>query len=542
MADRLDTYEIIVVGAGSAGCVVAGRLAQTGRYRILVLEAGPNDRSPWIHLPIGYGKSFYASRVNWMYRTEPVPGLESRIIYQPRGKVVGGSSSINAMVFVRGQAEDFDGWAGMGNPGWAWSDLLPLYRRMEDHDLGENTFHGTGGPVHVTDTRKEVHPLTHKFVVAAQEAGLPYNTDLNGLTQEGVGYYQINTRAGLRDSAARAYLRPALKTGRVRLETLALVTRILLKGHRAVGVEYLKGGTLRQAKASMEVIISGGAINSPQLLQLSGIGPARLLKERGFDVAVDLRAVGAHLQDHVCYDHIYRSRQPSLNDDLLPLAGKIRVGMQYLLTRRGPLALSVNQAGGFYRSRAAAGRPDMQLYFSPLSYERAVSGVRALMKPDAFSGFSTSISPCRPTSRGRVTVKSRDPTAAPAIEPNYLSTEEDVADMIAGAKFLRRIAATRTFATLIAEELKPGADFQSDEELLADIRVRAYSVFHPCGTCRMGPDPSDAVVDAKLRVHGLAGLRIADASIFPTVPSGNINAPAMLVGEKAADLVRQSDD
>jgi choline dehydrogenase len=529
--------DIIIVGAGSAGCAIAGRLAETGRFRILVLEAGPPDISPWIHLPIGYGKTFYAPHVNWMYRTEPVPGLGDRVIYHPRGKVVGGSSSINAMVYVRGQREDFDLWAAMGNPGWAWSDLEPLCRRMEDHDLGTSAGHGTGGPVHVTDIRDLAHPLTHKFVAAAQEAGLPFNPDLNGLSQEGVGYYQINTRDGLRDSAARAYLRPALKTGRVRLETQAHATRILFEGRRAIGVEYVQGGVKLQARAGREVILAGGAINSPQLLQLSGVGPAELLGSHGIPVVTDLPSVGAQLQDHLCYDHVYRSREPSLNDDFRPLSGKIWVGLRYLLTRKGPLALSINQGGGFYRSRPRVERPDMQLYFQPLSYEHAVPGVRALMKPDAFSGFSTGISPCRPTSRGTVTIRSADPMVAPAIAPNYLSTDEDIADMLAGARFLRAIAAAPTFAALIEEELKPGPVCISDDEHLADIRARSYSVFHPCGSCRMGPDPSSAVVDPRLQVHGLAGLRVADASIFPAITSGNINAPAMIVGEKAADLI-----
>lgn len=533
----MSSYDLIVVGAGSAGCALVGRLAASGRYRILVLEAGPPDRSPWIHLPIGYGKSFYAPRVNWMYRTEPVPGLRNRSIYQPRGKVVGGSSSINAMVFVRGQASDFDAWAAQGNPGWSWADLLPLYRRLEDHDFGASASHGVGGPVHVTDISREVHPLTHRFVQAAQEAGLPFNPDLNGPSAEGVGYYQINTRGGFRESAARAYLRPALKTGRVGLETEARVTRILFEGQRAVGVEYSQNGRLHRATAAAEVILAGGAINSPQLLQLSGIGPAELLTRLDIPVVADIGAVGAHLQDHLCYDHVYRSREPSLNDMLLPFWGKVRVGLQYLLTRRGPLSLSVNQGGGFYRSRADAPSPDMQLYFSPLSYERAEPGVRALMKPDDFSGFSTSISPCHPTSRGHIHLRSPDPMEAPAIRPNYLATAEDRDTMLTGARFLRTIAATPTFRALIDAEIHPGPTSVTDDDLLADIEARAYSVFHPCGSCRMGPDPADTVVDPALRVHGITGLRVVDASIFPTIPAGNINAPSMLIGEKAADLM-----
>ncbi|MGE8943125.1 GMC family oxidoreductase [Leptospira interrogans] len=535
----MDSYDHIIIGAGSAGCVLALRLAQAGR-RILVLEAGPSDRSPWIQMPIGYGMSFYNPRVNWMYRTEPVRELDGREIYQPRGKVVGGSSSINAMVYVRGQPEDYDAWAALGNPGWGWADVLPLYLRMEDHAFGASEWHGAGGPLHVTDIASDVHPLTRLFVQAGIEAGLAFNSDLNGARCEGVGIYQINTRSGFRESAARAYLRPALKTGRVCLETEALATQILFEGRRAIGIAYHQHGQSRQARAEAGVIVAAGAFNSPQLLQLSGIGQPDLLTGHGIEVVAESPQVGRNFQDHLCYDHVYRSRQPSLNDVLLPLFSRLRIGIEYVLRRRGPLSLSVNQGGGFYRSRPEVSRPDIQLYFSPLSYVRATPGVRKLMKPDAFSGFNTSISPCRPTSRGEVTIRSADPADAPSINPGYLSTPEDVRDMVAGATFLRRLADTTTFTSLIADELKPGLAYQSDDELLADIRQRAYSVFHPCGTCRMGNDPAQSVVNSSLEVHGISGLRVADASIFPLIPSGNTNAPAIMVGEKASDLILAS--
>ncbi|QJP12762.1 FAD-dependent oxidoreductase [Starkeya sp. ORNL1] len=532
----MSEYDYIIVGAGSAGCAVAGRLAEAGRFRILVIEAGPRDRSVWIHMPIGYGKSFYNPRVNWMYRTEPEPQLDGRTIYQPRGKVVGGSSSINAMVYSRGQAEDFDAWAAQGNPGWGWPDVLSYYRRMEDHALGASPWHGAGGPLHVSDIAGNVHPLTHALVEAGRQAGLAFNPDLNGATTEGVGYYQINTAGGFRMSAARAYLWPALKTGRVDLVTDALVTKVRFEGRRAVGVAYRRDGVEHEARARGEVILAGGAVNTPQLLQLSGVGPGALLSRHGVPVVID-SPVGRNLQDHLCYDHVYRASRPSLNDDLLPLLGKLKVGLAYVLARRGPLSLSVNQGGGFMRSRPGLDRPDMQLYFSPLSYERATPGVRALMKPDPFSGFSTSVSPCRPTSRGHVEIRSADPFEVPAIAPSYLATQKDIDDLITGAHFLRRLAQTPALAAIIAEELKPGPAAVSDADMLADIRARAYSVFHPCGTCRMGPDPADAVVDAELKVHGVDGLRVIDASIFPSIPSGNTNAPAIMVGEKGADLV-----
>lgn len=530
-------WDAIIVGAGSAGCVLAGRLAEGGYGSILVIEAGPRDLSPWIHLPIGYGKTFYHPRLNWMYRTTAQPLLDGREIYQPRGKVVGGSSSINAMVYVRGQPEDFDEWERLGNPGWGWADVLAAYRRMEDHALGASVWHGVGGPLHVEDISAEAHPLTTLFIRAAGEAGLAFNPDLNGERSEGAGIYQITTRSGRRESAARAFLHPARRRGRVKVETDSLVTRILFEGRRAVGVEVQRGGETLHYRARGEVVLAGGAFNTPQLLQLSGIGPAKLLTRHAITPLHDLPAVGRHLQDHLCYDHVYRSKLPSLNEALLSWRSRIGMAASYLLRRRGPLSLSVNQGGGFFRTRPELTRPDMQLYFSPLSYERAVPGVRTLMKPDLFPGFSLSVSPCRPRSRGHVAIHSPDPYDAPEISPNYLADPEDLSELLAGARFMRRLASTPTFAALIAAEIRPGPATVDEDAHLADIRKNAYSVFHPCGTCRMGRDPNDAVVDARLRVYGVEGLRIADASIFPTIPSGNINAPAMMVGERAAALM-----
>jgi len=535
----MSDYDYIIVGAGSAGCVLANRLSASGRHRVLLLEAGGSDRRFWITVPIGYGKTFYDARYNWKYLTEPDPGTANRVSYWPRGKVLGGSSSINAMVYIRGQAEDFDGWAESGNPGWAWRDVLPYFKKSEDFAHGSGEFHGAGGPMHVSDTTGQVHPVCQDYLAAGQQAGLALNNDFNGASQEGVGLYQILTRGGFRVSSARAFLRPAMQRPNLKVSQQAQATRILFEGKRAIGVDYVERGNRRQARCRGEVILSAGAINSPQLLQLSGIGPGGLLQSFGIEVVLDRPAVGAHLQDHLSVDYLYRSRRPTLNNLLRPWWGKLLVGIEYVVSRRGPLALSVNQAGGFFRSSPALSRPDMQLYFSPLSYIKAPPGSRPLMSPDPYPGFLLSVSPCRPESRGHLQIRSPDPFAAPAVYPNYLATEHDVAEMLAGVRFLRRLAGTPALSALIEEELKPGPGVQGDDALIQDIRQRAGTVFHPVSTCRMGPDAADSVVDARLKVHGLAGLRIVDASIFPSLTSGNTNAPAIMVGEKGADLILQ---
>jgi choline dehydrogenase len=530
------SFDYIIVGAGSAGCTLARRLTENGDHTVLLLEAGGSDRRLWLQLPIGYGKSFYDKRVNWMYHTEPEPALDGRQGYWPRGKVLGGSSSINAMVHIRGQAADFDDWRAHGNPGWGWQDVLPYFKKSEDYAGGADAWRGSGGPLHVSDVARDCHPLCEAYLRACEEAGLERNPDFNGARQEGVGLYQITTRGGLRMSAARAYLRPAMKRPNLRVATRAHATRILFAGRRATGVAYRQDGADKTAGARREVILAAGSVNSPQLLQLSGIGPGDILAPLGIDVVCDSPAVGRNLQDHLCIDHLYRSRRPTLNDELGPWAGRIRVALTYAAFRRGPLSISVNQGGGFVRTRAELPRPNVQLYFSPLSYTRAPPGKRALMRPDPFPGFLLSAQPCRPTSRGHIRITSANPFAAPAIVPNSLSTDHDVREMLEATKFLRRLASSPSLAAVIAEELKPGAGVQSDEALIADLRQRGSSVFHPVGTCRMGADDKANVVDHELKVHGVAGLRVIDASVFPAVTSGNTNAPTIMVAEKGADL------
>ncbi|HRA61517.1 MAG TPA: GMC family oxidoreductase N-terminal domain-containing protein [Burkholderiaceae bacterium] len=530
-------FDFIVVGAGSSGCVLANRLTASGRHSVLLLEAGGSDRRFWLRTPIGYGMSFYNPRVNWMYRTEPDPALAGLQGYWPRGKVLGGSGTINAMVFVRGQPRDFDDWAALGNSGWGWSDVLPYFRRLEDSPHGPSDMRGKGGPVHVSDVRADVHPLCENYLRAGQEMGLARNPDINGASNEGVAINQITTRNGLRESASTAYLRPALRRSNLQVQTGAHATRVLFEGRRATGVAFMQDGHERRCTARCEVILAGGAINSPQLLQLSGVGPAAALQALGIALVADVAAVGQHLQDHLCIDHVYRSRVPTLNRDLGTWWGKSWAGVRYLLQRRGPLALSINQGGGFFRSRPDLAHPDMQLYFSPLSYMRAVPGRRALTAPDRFAGFSLSAQPCRPTSRGYLELRSPDPMQPPRIVANSLSTQRDRDDMLAAAGFLRKLAAAPSLRAIIDHEILPGPSVQTAQNLMDDVAQRASTVFHPVSTCRMGPDPQQAVVDPQLRVHGVCGLSVIDASVFPTLTSGNTNAPTLMLAEKGADLV-----
>ncbi|WP_282063139.1 GMC family oxidoreductase [Roseobacter litoralis] len=532
----MEAVDYVIVGAGSAGSVLANRLTQSGRYTVLLLEAGGTDRNLWIQMPIGYGKIYHDARVNWKYTTEPNAGLKDQRSYWPRGKVLGGSSSINAMVYVRGHPRDYAEWEAVA-PGWGWDDVAPLFQRMEDWDGPAHPARGTAGPLAVHDVWGEVHPLTHAYLRGAEQAGIPPNRDYNAGEMEGASCYQINTKGGLRASAARSYLMPARKRAHLEIRTRAHVMRVLFEGKRAVGVEYRHKGQVRSVKARAEVILSGGAIGSPQVLQLSGIGPGAVLQAQGVEIVQDAPAVGQNLQDHLGIDHLYRARVPSLNQQLRPLPGKIRAALQYALKRKGPLSLSLNQGGGFMRLFDTSPGPDLQLYFSPLSYARAPVGVRPLMSPDPFPGFLMGFNPCKPTSVGHLQIQSPDPMAAPLIYPNYLDTAEDRALMLAGIKLIREIAATPAMQAVIESELLPGDACTRDEDIAAYIREKSWTVFHPCATCRMGMDAAVSVVDARLKVHGIEGLRVADASIFPTIPTGNTNAPAIMVGERASDLI-----
>lgn len=533
-----ETFDYIVVGAGTAGCVLANRLTEDGKSTVLLIEAGGSDLSIWIQMPIGYGRTFFDRRINWMYDTEPVAGLDGRSSYWPRGKVIGGSGSINAMVYVRGQPRDFNDWHAAGNPGWGWDDVLPFFTKSEDFDR-YSAHHGRGGPQHVTEITPHVHPVCHSFIETAEGLGFPVTSDFNGNNPEGVGFYQINTRGGWRASTANAFLHPALKRRNLSLRTRSHATRVLFEGARATGIEYLRGGKRQQVHARREVILAGGAINSPQLLMLSGVGDGTALAGHGIAVQRHLPAVGRNLQDHLAVSYFYKVRTATLNDQLHPLLGKARAALRFALDRRGPLSLSVNQSGGFVRSAPDAPNVDLQLYFSPVSYTKTPLAARKLLNPDPFSAFLLSHNPCRPTSRGHLELRSADPLQHPLIQPNYLATEQDIAEVRAGNRLLRRIAASRPLADMITEELIPGPAIASEDDQLADFRARADTVYHPTGTCAMGPDALTAVVDARLRVHGTEGLRVIDASIFPNITSGNTNAPTVMVAEKGAAMVRE---
>jgi len=533
----MDTYDYIVIGSGSAGSVVAERLSASGRHSVLVLEAGGTDMRFYVQMPLGYGKTFFDPAVNWNYRTEPDPGLAGNADHWPRGKLLGGSSSINAMVWIRGAPEDYDDWRDLGNPGWGYDDVLPAFKAIEDNEGGANRWRGTGGPLHITDMTPSVHPLTHNYLKAGQQAGLPLNPDFNGEAQEGVGIYQISTKGGRRMSAARAFLRPAMKRPKVRVETGALATQILFEGKRAVGVEYEQNGHKKSARAGREVIVSGGSINSPQLLQLSGIGRAALLKSLGIPVVLDNGNVGANLQDHVGINYTFKARVPTLNTVLRPWWGKALVGMRYLLTGKGPLAQSINNAGGFFRTSADRARPNMQLYFQAFSTVIPRAGERPILAPDPWPGFSIGLSNARPSSRGEIMIRSANPRDYPKIVANAYSTNADVDEMLAAVKFVRKIAAQPAMAQVIAEEVLPGPSVQSDADLIQDFRKRSGTVYHPCSTCRMGPDAASAVVDARLRVHGIEGLRVIDASVFPSNITGNTNAPSIMTGWKGGSMV-----
>ena len=519
-------YDYIIVGAGSAGCVLANRLTADGRHRVLLLEAGGRDWHPFIHMPAGLAKLINIKFLNWSYQTEPEPGLDNRRMYWPRGKVLGGSSSINAMCYIRGQKQDYDGWAAAGNRGWSWSEVLPYFRRSEDNQRGADSLHGTGGPLSVEDLR-HVSPLTRAALEAAYAAGHARNPDFNGNEQRGFGTYQVTTRNARRCSTAVAYLADAMKRPNLTVVTHAQASRVLFDHDRAVGVEARVGRKIQRFEAAREVLLCGGAVNSPQLLLLSGIGPADQLRRHGIGVRLDAPGVGRNLTDHLDICVLRHCSQPITYDK----TNDLFVGLQYYLTGTGLGTSNVAEAGGFVTSKYATdGRPDLQFHFVPAMLDD--HGRNRLPG----HGFTMHACQLRPMSRGHLELASADPFVPPRIHANYLSAPEDLPMMIEGVRTTREIFRQSPLAPYAADEILPGKQAQSDAEIAAFIRRKAETIYHPVSTCRMGVD-KDAVVDPELRVRGVRGLRVVDASIMPSLVSGNTNAPTVMIAEKASDLI-----
>jgi choline dehydrogenase len=533
MTAEAGTFDYIVAGAGSAGCVVAARLSESGRYKVLLLEAGDADRNPWIHVPMGYARLFADPRVNWMYESEPEAELEGRTLYQPRGKVLGGTSSINGMVYMRGNAADYDEWRQRGCTGWDYESVLPYFKKAEDQERGADEFHGTGGPLKVSDQAVRWELAEH-WIAAAVEAGLPANPDFNGARQDGAGPFQSTTSNRRRWSTAAAYLRPARRRPNLTVRTGALATRLLFEGRKAAGIEFSSGGALYRARAQGEVIVCGGVYNSPQLLQLSGIGPAALLRELGIAVVRDMPAVGEHLQDHFYVRLAFRCKKPiTMNEIANSPLRRTFAAARYFLCHSGPFASNGVCAGAFARSDPRLDRPDLQLNFTMWSFaDRGRRGVR----PHPFPGFSVSTVHLRPDGRGSVRLTSPNPLAPPAIRFNFLRTHYDFAALTAGMRLARQIARQPALADYVAAEILPGPGVESEADFAAAIRRYGLSNLHPVGTCRMG-SADDAVVDPRLSVHGIGGLRVVDAAIMPSVPAGNTNAPTIMIAEKASDMI-----
>ena len=507
-------FDFIIAGAGTAGCVLAARLSESGRHRVLLLEAGGEDRSPWIKVPVGYAKLFGNPRYNWMYTTAPEPALNGRVLEQPCGRVIGGTGSINGMLHIRGQREDYDRWRDAGNPGWGWEDVQPWFEKSEL----------------AVSPPPQAHPLADAFIAAAAEAGFPANDDFNGPRQEGAGYYKLNTRNGFRSSAATAYLRPARGRANLAVVTNAMVTRVIIDSGIATGVEYTRGNETLVARARREVIVSGGTFNSPKILQLSGVGPGAQLQALGLPVICDLPGVGENLQNHFRASMVFRCRQPVTHNDVMAsLPKKIGMALEYALFRKGPLAAGT-YAGGFFRSGPQAATPDLQATFWTYSVARRDAG-GVVLHP--FPGFTMNAVILRPESVGSVRLASAAPEAPPVIRYNHLTADYDRRTLVAGLRLMRKFAAMPAMAKFADEELLPGAASDSDQALVDYARSTGNSVYHPVGTCRMGAD-AGAVVDARLRVHGVSRLRVADASVMPWVTSGNTNAPTAMIAERAA--------
>ena len=533
-------YDYIIVGAGSAGCVVANRLSEDPNNRVLLIEAGGKDNNPWIHIPVGYFKTMHHPKTDWCYMTEPDPGINNRQLQWPRGKVLGGSSSLNGLLYVRGQPEDFDEWRDLGNKGWGYQDVLPYFKKSEDQERGADKFHGVGGPLKVSDLRLR-RKIADKFIQGAIDIGIPWNDDYNGEKQEGVSYFQQTAFKGFRWSTAKGFLKPAKHRDNLTVLTNTQVIKILIESDTdatsseptAKGIEltqHKNSGTIQQVFAEKEVILCGGAINSPHLLMLSGVADTAMLAEHNIPIVKHLPGVGQNLQDHLQVRLVYKTTMSTLNNEVGNWFRKMLVGVQYILFRRGPLTLSASQVTIFTKSNPDEVRPDIQFHMQPLSADKPGEGAHP------FSAFTMSVCQLRPESAGHITLSSADPLAYPKIHPNYLATEKDCQTIVDGIKVARSIAESASLKPYITEEWVPGSQYSGDEGLLDAARQYSQTIYHPVGTCKMGHDDM-AVVDERLRVHGIQGLRVVDASIMPTIVSGNTNAPTIMIAEKAADMI-----
>ncbi|MBU2867383.1 GMC family oxidoreductase [Pacificibacter marinus] len=529
-------FDFVIVGAGSAGCVLANRLTECGRYKVLLLEGGDSDAQFWIKVPLGYAINVTNPALNWGYHTAPDAGLKGRSISWPRGKVIGGSGSINAMAYVRGLAHDYDDWAQSGAQGWDWDSVKTVYERIETHSELTPTGRQTrgDGPVVVSDLSDQMSAFSDHFLKAAQDANYPVISDMNAPDVDGIGYYRSTVRNGRRWSSADAFLRPAERRANLCVIRNAMVDRLMSENGKITGVAFHRGAQHQQARARKEVIVCAGAINSPKLLQLSGIGPADLLRRHGVEIVHDVPQVGRGLQDHLAVSYQFQTNRATLNNTLGRTVGKLYAGAKYVFTRKGPLAVPVNQVGGFVRSDPDREVPDMQLYFNPVSYGESASG-KTVVDPSA--GYQISAQPCRPTSLGSIEIASASPQDAPIINPQSLSTEDDKASAIRAGRTLQRFAKTASLQAVTTAAKAPDLMVLDDAALLDDFQDRAKTVYHPTCTCRMGRDRGDSVLDARLRVHGVAGLRVVDASAFPNITSGNTNAPTMMLAMRAADLI-----
>ena len=535
----MTTYDYIIVGAGSAGCVLANRLSADPAVKVCLLEAGPVDSSPFIRMPIGIIAMMMSKVMNWQYFTEPQKHLNNRRLFWPRGKTLGGSSSSNAMVYIRGHAWDYDHWAALGNAGWSYAQVLPLFKRAENHERGADTFHGVGGPLNVAPLRPP-NVLTDVYVKAAVQAGFVENKDFNGANQEGVSPYEVTQKNGERWSVARAYLHPVLKRPNLTVVTEARTSKVLLDGKRACGVAYVKGGKTIEITATQEVILSGGAINSPQLLMLSGIGPVNELQKHGIAVQHALPGVGQNLQDHLDLMVVHKCTQPvSLGVSFSTLLAQVKHLFNYLFKRTGPLTTNGAEGGGFVKSDPQQTIPDLQFHFAAVHLEDHARNLKGALSTMFGHGYTLHVCDLRPKSRGHIGLKSADPTQDALIEPNYLSHPDDMKTMVKGVKAARKVLAANAFDAYRGEEMFPGRHVQTDAQIEAFVREKAATIYHPVGTCKMGHDAM-AVVDDTLKVHGMKGLRVVDASIVPTLVGGNTNAPTVMIAEKASSMILAS--